>query len=434
VALTSPLSPPVPQQSTRLLSVLQFTLSSLAIAFLWISAPVLVFVGLISIFMQDSLSDSLSVFLLATAMVSCGLLLLPSAYYALRNLQGKPAVDILAALRKTQPALWIFILPVVLLVGYFIQSSAPLKWLLLPLLHVAAAGLPIGWLLYLAVRELPIGSMQRVWGAFSSGLVLAPVIVSVLEILAAFGFILAGAFYLVSHPDVLQRLSIIAQWIGSTQPGPEQILERYSGYLVRREAIAVALLFAALIVPLIEEIFKPVGVWLLAGNRLSPAAGFAAGALGGAGFALFESIMLTSNNQEWISLMVARIGTSAVHILTAAVTGWALTYALRTGNYLRLGLAYLGAVALHAVWNGLTVLVVFATLAASNNLTVAMPFIPLETIAKYAPFGLIFLAIASFLALFWSNRALVQSLRNPQAPPADLAANDLLPEDAEGST
>ncbi len=431
--LTSSSSSPVQRRPLHLLSVLQLVLSALAIAFLWSSAPTLVLIGLVSVLTQDPTSDTISMFLLAAALISGGLLLLPSAYYALRRLQGKPAVDSRILVDKLLPRLWPILLVCTLLIGYLIQSTPPLNWLLLPFLHVIAAGLPVGWLLYITIRQLPLGSSQRMWGAFTSGMVLAPTIVFILEALAALGFLLVGVVYLASQPELVQKLIAMAEWMQMQEPSVEQIVERYGQQFIRTEVVVSVMLFVALVVPLIEEIFKPAGVWLLAGNRLSPVAGFVAGALSGAGFALFESLMLTSSGQEWTSLMIARIGTSAVHIITAAITGWALTYTLRTGNYLKLGLAYLLAVMLHAIWNGLTVLTAFTTLSAVNNWPLAMPSIMIE-IGKLAPGILVFLAIASFLALLWTNRALAHSLLAvPQPSPTDSPTGDPPPEQVQES-
>lgn len=415
------LPPSAQRQPFHLPSALQLTLSTLGIAFLWISAFSLAFVGLVSVvFIQERTSDTLSMLLLAATLVFSGLLLLPSAYYALRRLQGKPAVDTFAILRKTRPAQWILVLPLVLLAGHLVYKTPPVNWLILPILHIAAIGLPIGWILYLALRGLPLGSAQRLWGAFDSGLVLAPLIISILEGLAALGFVLIGAIYLAQNPDLVQKLFTMAQWIQINDPTPEQILQRYSPQLLRPEIVWIALLFAALVVPLIEEIFKPIGAWLLAGRRLTPAAGFAAGALSGAGYALFESLLLTSSGEEWAALMVARIGTALVHIFTAAITGWAITYSLRSGNYLKLGMAYLSAVLLHAIWNGITVLTSFTTLAAYNNLPLNMPAIAQE-MGKLAPFILVSLAAATFLMLVLSNRVLAQSL--PAQQPAAITGS-----------
>jgi RsiW-degrading membrane proteinase PrsW (M82 family) len=165
--------------------------------------------------------------------------------------------------------------------------------------------------------------------------------------------------------------------------------------------IFAAFAFGAVIVPLIEEALKPLGVWFLAGSRLTPAEGFAAGALCGAGYALLESLLLSSNGgTEWVSLAFARIGTGVIHILTSALTGWALASAWAERRYLRLGAAYLGAVLIHGLWNGLTVLMVVAGLSQA----LGEPADPaLAQIGEWAPYGLVALAVIGLAALMWAN-------------------------------
>ena len=110
-------------------------------------------------------------------------------------------------------------------------------------------------------------------------------------------------------------------------PGP--LLDQLETYLMQPSTLYIALLFGALIVPLLEELFKPIGVWLLVGRKPSPAQGFAAGLLSGAGYALFENFSLgASAGEDWAMVVVARIGTSLIHIVTAGLMGWALSLSL----------------------------------------------------------------------------------------------------------
>ena len=161
-----------------------------------------------------------------------------------------------------------------------------------------------------------------------------------------------------------------------------------------------------MIVPLIEEAIKPVGVWLLAGRQLEPAAGFAAGLLSGAGYAVIESLLLTTSGQEWAYLVFARIGTGAVHILTGGLVGWALVQAWNEGSYIRLGAIYLLAVLIHGTWNGLTMVMAFDSLSpahtASSNLEL------LNTISQAAPYLLGGIALLSFVGLILANRTLAR--------------------------
>jgi hypothetical protein len=396
-------------------------LSALALLGLWGGALIAVFVGMMSVVLQDpTMGDPLSMFLMSALLFGSGLLLLPSVYYGLYRAAGRPAIDSLPWLRRTHPALWIFAWPIVIAIGYGVYQFQALSWVLLPPLHLLAVGIPVGWMLYLAVRGLPLGSSQRLWGVFGSGLVLAPALITIFELLAAIAFMLLASFYIAGQPELLNKIMSLAATMQETPPSPEALLEEFGSYLARPSVLFAVLVFGAVVVPLIEELLKPIGVWLLARRRLRPAAGFAAGALSGAGYALFESLALTSSGQEWPALMIARIGTAAVHILTTAITGWGLVQAWTRRRYLLLGITYLTAVAIHGLWNGLTIFSAFAALAEMQYLPIEMP--TLTNLAFFAPFGLLLIGVTSLAALILFNRRLAA------AQEAVLARPDFTPQ------
>jgi hypothetical protein len=352
--------------------------------------------------------------LLSALLFGSGVLLLPSIYYGLFRAFGRPTVDTLPWLRRTHPSLWIFAFPIILAIGYGVSQLPVLSWIALPPLHLLAVGIPVGWMLFLAVRDLPLGRSQRLWGVFDSGLVLAPALITFFELLAVIVFILLAAFYIAGQPELVGKIMSLAETIQETPPSPDVLLEEFGPYLVSPAVIFSVMIFGAVIVPLIEELIKPIGVWLLAKRRLRPAAGFAAGALSGAGYALFESLALASGGQEWTALMVARMGTASVHILTSAITGWALVQAWTRRRYLVLGLSYLTAVAIHGLWNGLTIFSAFTALAEMQNL----PFeIPMATgLAMVAPTSLVILGMASLGVLILFNRKLAAETETTSVP------------------
>jgi hypothetical protein len=396
-------------------SLIQGVLSTLALLFLWGGALIAVFMGMANAVFQDpAMSDPLSMFLLSALLFGSGVLLLPSIYYGLFRAFGRPTVDTLPWLRRTHPSLWIFAFPIILAIGYGVSQLPVLSWIALPPLHLLAVGIPVGWMLFLAVRDLPLGRSQRLWGVFDSGLVLAPALITFFELLAVIVFILLAAFYIAGQPELVGKIMSLAETIQETPPSPDVLLEEFGPYLVSPAVIFSVMIFGAVIVPLIEELIKPIGVWLLAKRRLRPAAGFAAGALSGAGYALFESLALASGGQEWTALMVARMGTASVHILTSAITGWALVQAWTRRRYLVLGLSYLTAVAIHGLWNGLTIFSAFTALAEMQNL----PFeIPMATgLAMVAPTSLVILGMASLGVLILFNRKLAAETETTSVP------------------
>jgi len=105
-------------------------------------------------------------FMMAASLALCGFLLIPSAGYALWRLLVPSAPPRLPSLRSIHLVVIILLLPAILWLGEKVVSTSSLAWLLLPFFHLAAVGLPVLVVLYLAVHGLPLGSPQRQWGVF----------------------------------------------------------------------------------------------------------------------------------------------------------------------------------------------------------------------------------------------------------------------------
>jgi hypothetical protein len=386
-------------------SVFQLGFSLLGIAALWSGAFLLIVLGLEQTLMPSSIqAGGMPFILMGTAGFLVGLLLIPSAGYAYLRLTGRAAENPLQSPPWLRPTLLIFALPLVLLVGYFISRSRLLAMLFLPPLHILAIGIPILWLAYLAVRDLPRGTPQRQWGILGSGTVLAPSLILVLEVAVLLGGLVGWVLSITGDPNGLNEIYSLAQQLEQAQRtggSLELMVHLLAPYLRSPAVIFSAFAFGAVIVPVIEETLKPLGVWFLVGSRLKPAEGFTAGILCGAGYALAESLVLSSGGgAEWVSLVFARMGTSVVHILTSGLTGWALALAWRENRYLRLGAAYLCAVLIHGLWNGFTMIMVVASLSQVIG-TPAARWLALAD--QLAPYGLIGLSLAGLAALLWIN-------------------------------
>jgi hypothetical protein len=408
---------------TDWLSVAQFALNALALFFLWGStATLLAFAVTDRLGVVASQNGTLPVTLFAAVSFVSGLLLVPSIYFAFRRIIHHPVVRMDERwLHWLRPTFLIFLFPLVLLLGYWVSTNSNLSWFLLPPLHVLAIGLPVYGLLYLAVRHLPLGRPQRIWGVLSSGLLLGPACIMVLEIGALLVYALVALLAMMSQPQAMSQLNALLQHLQTTpDAAPSLLTNFFQPYITRPVVIFGAFSFAAVVVPLIEELFKPIGVWLLAGRGLTPPAGFAAGAISGAGYALFESLSITTNGTSWIFVVVARIGTDVIHILTAGLTGWALVLAWRERRYLRLAVTYLCAVAIHGLWNGLTVFSTLSELAPTRGSAANLSF--LHQVGGAAPYGLFSLAIGGFIVLLLCNRSLREHLPSPETP-----AQSLLP-------
>jgi RsiW-degrading membrane proteinase PrsW (M82 family) len=181
---------------------------------------------------------------------------------------------------------------------------------LLPLLNIIATGLPALWLIHMGIRGLNPGSPRRQWGAFASGLVLSPVIILILELLALVGFAVLAIIWAALNPNITSQLNSLIFRLQNSATNPDAILRILLPYLLYPGILFVAFAFISVIVPIIEEALKPIGVWFQAGQKLTPAQGFAYGVLCGAGFGLFENLGNTSGGGEaWAILVATRITT-----------------------------------------------------------------------------------------------------------------------------
>jgi len=394
-------------------SVIQLGLSLLGISSLWGVSVVMILAGIIQLLTPSQTpSGRTPFFLIGTSGILIGLILVPSAVYALLRLTGRRPARLLPTPRWLRPSLLIFLLPLVLLAGWWVSQQGALGEVALPFFHILAIGIPVLWLAHLAIRDLPTGSPQRAWGALGSGSVLSPALILIMELGVMLGGVAAVSVWISGNADALGELTTLGQQLERAQQTgftPEMLVHLLAPYLRDPRVIFAAFAFGAVIVPLIEEALKPLGVWFLAGSHLTPEEGFTAGVLCGAGYALIESLLLSSNGgTEWVSLAFARIGTGVVHILASGLTGWALASAWAEGRYLRLAAAYLGAVLIHGLWNGLTVLMVAAGLSQVLGESVEQP---LAKAGEFAPYGLVALAVLGLGALIWANWRLRGGLR-----------------------
>jgi RsiW-degrading membrane proteinase PrsW (M82 family) len=194
-------------------------------------------------------------------------------------------------------------------------------------------------------------------------LVLGPLIIIVVEILSLLTTFAMAVIFVSTQSSLVSQMSDLAARLTPLRDSPEALVRVLGPYMAQPAVVLVALFFGAVIIPLIEELIKPIGVWLIARQDLTPAAGFAAGALSGAGYALFESLALgSSGGDSWAALVVARMGTGVIHILNTSLMGWALASAWSQRRYLRLGVTYLITAMIHGIWNGMTILNVYAEL------------------------------------------------------------------------
>lgn len=281
---------------------------------------------------------------------------LPSAVLALRKLMGRAPIMRNGRRSLKLASLLLLVWPLALLLAKSAVGSS-LAWLLLPPLLILVMGIPTLWLTSAARAGLPAESLQRGWGTASFSAVIGPALIILLEASLLVLALVAFGVWLIGQPGLLTELQQLTETF-TLQNDPTQLMELLQPHLEQPGVLAAGVVFIAVLVPLIEEAFKPLAVWLLAGRWLTPASGFSAGVLGGGMFALLESLgyLASALAEGFVGFALARSGTLLLHVATAGLVGWGVGSALGEGRYLRLAWTYLAAVALHGVWNAVGIL------------------------------------------------------------------------------
>jgi hypothetical protein len=400
-------------------SLFQLVFSALAAFFLMGVAALIALSSMIQFYTQGSGNQDLTQsFMIASSLAFVGVLILPSAWYAWKNIsspgpersikkepQGFGLILTMLVLVAIPGALWL---------GNWVSQNDQLGWFILPFLNIIVNGLAMLWLVYIGIRGLNLGPPRHVWGIFSMGLVVSPVIILMIELFALVGFGILAFLWGTLTPEISNQFQVLIFHIQNVAPNPEAILHILMPLLLKPGILFLAFSFISVIVPIIEETFKPTGLWFLARQKLSPAQGFAYGVLCGAGFGLFENLGNTSaGGDTWALLASTRITTLLLHCLTTGLVGWALASAWSEKRYLRLGITYAFAIIVHGLWNGMAVLSAISSLEGQVNINLPSN---LPQIGNLATIGIIILGAINLILYISFNAGLRNSSSSDASP------------------
>jgi hypothetical protein len=141
-----------------------------------------------------------------------------------------------------------------------------------------------------------------------------------------------------------------AMFADSSSLDPQAATEAALGVLQSPVALVAIYGYVALAIPMMEELVKTMAVWPFLRRGLSPAQAFLGGALGGAGYALFEALFLTQPGEVWLVTTIARSGATLLHVFTAALGSWGLMEGVRRRRYGVMAGAFAAAVLMHGLW------------------------------------------------------------------------------------
>jgi hypothetical protein len=346
-----------------------------------------------------STSQLTSAWMYSWGMALAAFMMVPSAIFSGRRLFGSARPDDGSWHRYLRLS-WVF--PLVILLGYVVERGPSVARVTLPIIHVLANTAGVFWILHLLGRRLRWGGSQRFWGGFTSGLAFVPPITFLIEIMILIALVLLWVFILHFQPDLQDELANLLDRISRSTVSPV-ILQRILGRVLAQPGVAATgLIYISVLIPVVEEILKPLGVWILLGRKLSPRAGFALGATAGAGYALFENLTIGAYAEGWTLVAVSRLGTAALHIFASGLVGWGLSSAVTEKRYLRLAGALLAAISLHGVWNGLNILDVLVDFPELQGALSPFGYF----FAAYSPAGLVLIGLGCLGGILLAGRRL----------------------------
>jgi hypothetical protein len=277
-----------------------------------------------------------------------------------------------------------------------------LGWLVMPAATILVIVPPI-WLIFgYGSRGLEAGPRWRVFASFGIGMTIGPAIMIVLEMITLLGIIAAGiALLAILHPDTLQDVMRLTEIVQS-ETNETVLLNTLAPYISNPFMITAGIGYIAVLVPFIEELLKPLAVWLFANKIESPSQGFVMGLVSGAAFALVESLNASADGtMSWPVIVSVRAGTSILHMTATGLVGWGIVSMFKEKRYGRFTAAYFSAVLIHGIWN--------ASAAGAGISAVGESIGKPEWLLKFVPAlvsGLLVLGVGMLVVLIASNRAL----------------------------
>jgi hypothetical protein len=253
--------------------------------------------------------------------------------------------------------------------GYTVAAYPAADVVLVPL-GLLGLGLPMvaayAWLL----QGLRSDSAQRAWGAFSFGYGPGLFTILLLESILVLLGLVGGALLLSLSPEWMERLMEIASNAADPTKLDLPALMRQGQELLHNPAVQViGMFFVAFLMPLVEELFKPLAVWGVLRRGLSVRTGFQLGILSGAVFGFIESGVAISQFDTpagWTAGVVLRAATAMLHLMLSALVGYGIGAAVERGSARPFFKALMTSVALHGLWNAAAIVVGFNELAGGG--------------------------------------------------------------------
>jgi hypothetical protein len=259
-----------------------------------------------------------------------------------------------------------------------------MKAIALAILAVPGIAIPVFWLLRIGSRGQTEQNPKRKSGILTFSIGISIPFIVLVEVLVFIILMIVLSSGLFRKPEFMELFNAIRNNPELLQNDPASLFSDFGDMFDLKNLMGWLLLVVAGIIPLVEELFKTLGVWLLKVRNPDPAASFRAGLLCGGGFALFEGLLSVSSLgvntiefTEWAGLILGRFGGSLLHILTGGIIGLAIGKFWQNRKFSLLFLSYLSAWFLHAAWNTLAIFGGVNPLINESQMQAVWPYVGL---------------------------------------------------------
>ncbi|PKO04601.1 MAG: hypothetical protein CVU41_16290 [Chloroflexi bacterium HGW-Chloroflexi-3] len=330
---------------------------------------------------------------------------IPALISAVFHLQGRPMPALQPSTQRIIKfaliLIWIVSILGVLLISRFQVLNLITSLLIIPLVLV-----PILFFFMIGARKLSLGNRPRVWGAVAFNFSIMMPVVLLAELVLFFFIFMIAAIWLAGQPELLSQIMMYAEQISSGLMNPLEAEQFVTDLISRPIFLNGSILVVSVLVPLIEEFFKPMAIWFLAGKRLTPSQGFVGGLIGGACFAMLESLGAVGipAESEWLMLLFGRTGTGLLHVTLSGLVGWGFASAFYNRKWGRAIFTYLLAVTIHGLWNFFALLSGIVPILPISEEMDNLPVL----LGQLGVFVLVGLFVINLVLLFNVNRQLQQ--------------------------
>lgn len=378
-----PTSPPNPKRDTwdRILIIA----GSLGLGLSLLLATIL---GALSFFARQPIAMGVE----AASILAVGMLGAPAIYWGAKGSTHR-------AVRRPAPA-WILALllyPLALFLGILAFEVGTLPRLLGPIAHILAAGAPVLFVVSVSLSRGPLFSARRRWAHFLAGLWVVPAFSLFLEMVA---LVLVGLLMFVGLALTPDGQSLLQELLAIEIASEQDITELATRLLLQPIVILLGIGMLSGAVPLIEESLKSLTIWPLLRRPMTAGQAFLGGALGGAGYALFESLFLPQAGDDWVITMIARAGTPLIHAFNTGLVSWGLAEGVRRKRWLFAAGAYILAVGLHGMWNLSAIGIGLSGLGVDVGPDYLDPLL-MSAMGYLGLLGLLGLTVGSLAGLIW---------------------------------